>query len=160
MAEREASSRVVVCDAGPLIHLDELACLELLADFTETLVPSVVWNEVEHHRPAALTNQRVPLQRIVSSGRLPADLHATARLFALDQGEVRALHVARSRSADMLLTDDTAARLAARALNIPVHGTIGVLLRSIRRGRSTANEVVMLLQSIPTSSSLHIRQSL
>lgn len=25
----------VVCDAGPLIHLDEAGCLDLLADFAE-----------------------------------------------------------------------------------------------------------------------------
>jgi len=29
----------VVCDAGPLIHLHELDCLELVADFQTVLVP-------------------------------------------------------------------------------------------------------------------------
>ena len=28
----------VVCDAGPIIHLDELNCLDLLADFQEIIV--------------------------------------------------------------------------------------------------------------------------
>jgi hypothetical protein len=32
VAEAE-SPLAVVCDAGPLIHLDELSCLDLLADF-------------------------------------------------------------------------------------------------------------------------------
>jgi len=31
---RTKLSPVVVSDAGPLIHLDELDCLELLSDFT------------------------------------------------------------------------------------------------------------------------------
>ena len=39
----------IVCDAGPLIHLDELNCLDLLADFQAILVPAQVWEEVEHH---------------------------------------------------------------------------------------------------------------
>ena len=39
---------LVVCDAGPLIHLDELEALDLLADFAEVLVPDAVWREVEH----------------------------------------------------------------------------------------------------------------
>lgn len=30
--------RVVVADAGPFIHLDELGCLDLLADFKEVLI--------------------------------------------------------------------------------------------------------------------------
>lgn len=42
---------IVVCDAGPLIHLDELGCLDLLSDFFEVLVPEAVWREVRQHRP-------------------------------------------------------------------------------------------------------------
>jgi predicted nucleic acid-binding protein len=42
---------VVVTDAGPLIHLDELDVLDLLNDFAEVLVPQAVWREVERHRP-------------------------------------------------------------------------------------------------------------
>ena len=41
----------VVCDAGPLIHFDELGCLDLLTDFRAVLVPEQVWREVQHHRP-------------------------------------------------------------------------------------------------------------
>lgn len=48
------SEQVVVCDAGPLIHLDEVACLDLLADFSTVLVPEVVWQEVTRHRPIML----------------------------------------------------------------------------------------------------------
>jgi hypothetical protein len=43
----------VVCDAGPLIHLDELGVLDLLEDFDTVLVPDAVWNEVQRHRPQA-----------------------------------------------------------------------------------------------------------
>lgn len=52
MAESELW-RIVVCDAGPLIHLDELGCLDLLNEFQEVLVPPIVWKEVEHDRPSA-----------------------------------------------------------------------------------------------------------
>lgn len=54
MAKAEGFARVVVCDAGPLIHLDELDCLDLLGDFPEVLVPEAVWREVLKHRPSAL----------------------------------------------------------------------------------------------------------
>jgi hypothetical protein len=43
----------MVCDTGPIIHLDELSSLDLLADFT-VLVPDIVWQEVTRHRPTAL----------------------------------------------------------------------------------------------------------
>ena len=55
----------VVCDAGPLIHLDELNCLDLLHDFNEVLIPDQVWKEVAHHRPAALAES--PFTRVTIS---------------------------------------------------------------------------------------------
>jgi hypothetical protein len=36
-----------VCDAGPIIHLDELACLHLMTDFSSVLVPNGVCEEVQ-----------------------------------------------------------------------------------------------------------------
>lgn len=45
---------LVICDAGPLIHLEELACLDLLRDFADVLVPDAVWQEVQHHSPSSL----------------------------------------------------------------------------------------------------------
>lgn len=34
------SKIVAVCDAGPIIHLDELNCLDLLSDFHSLLLTS------------------------------------------------------------------------------------------------------------------------
>jgi predicted nucleic acid-binding protein len=159
MVKVEAAS-LVVCDAGPLIHLDELTCIDVLMDFTEVLVPSIVWREVEFHRPIALAHESIPFKRVSITGQLPASLQAAARLFSLHRGELRALQLAQRRNADILLTDDTAARLASKALNIPVHGTIGMLLRAIRRGQRSSQEVIELLRKIPSHSSLHVRPSL
>lgn len=39
---------------GPLIHLDEVGCLDLLSDFSDVLVAEAVWQEVRQHRPGAL----------------------------------------------------------------------------------------------------------
>lgn len=43
-----------VCDAGPLIHLDQLGSLDLLEGFPDLIIPEQVWREVERHRPGAL----------------------------------------------------------------------------------------------------------
>jgi predicted nucleic acid-binding protein len=58
------------------------------------------------------------------------------------------------------LTDDCAARLAAQQVGYQVRGTIGILLRSIRRGQRTASEVVTVLENLPSRSSLYLRPSL
>ena len=36
----------VICDAGPILHLDELNCLDLLADFDTIMVPMMVEKEI------------------------------------------------------------------------------------------------------------------
>jgi hypothetical protein len=54
---------LVVADAGPLIHLDELAALDVLSDYTEVWLPEAVWNEVIQRRPQALHNTCVNLKR-------------------------------------------------------------------------------------------------
>jgi predicted nucleic acid-binding protein len=152
---------VVVSDAGPLIHLDELGCLDLLADFSSVLVPEAVWREVHIHRPSALIHAGVNLIRVsLSSNPKAASLEALARVLVLHTGELEALRVALEHRQCLLLTDDTAARLAAGTLGITARGTIGVVVRSIRRRRRTAEQVLEVLRSLPQKSTLHLKRSL
>ncbi len=66
MGRTEQGPPLVVCDAGPLIHLDEVGALDLLTDFADVLVPEAVWQEVKHHRPAALIHPGVRMRRITA----------------------------------------------------------------------------------------------
>ena len=70
------------------------------------------------------------------------------------------MRVAVEHPGAILLTDDAAARLAARGLDIRVHGTIGILLRSLRRGQLSRNAVAVLLRELPRRSTLHIKADL
>jgi predicted nucleic acid-binding protein len=74
---------------------------------------------------------------------------ALVEALALDAGEQEALSCQELNAGGVLLTDDTAARLAAQSLGYCVHGTVGVLLRADRRGQRSAGEVVALLEGIP-----------
>jgi predicted nucleic acid-binding protein len=114
-------SAIVVCDAGPLIHLDELGCLDLLSDFREVLVPNAVWAEVMHHRPSALRRRRVRLRcvTVVSGG--PDELDRLADVFSLAAGEVESLALMAELPDAVLLTDDAAARVVAQHLGYDVH---------------------------------------
>ena len=58
------SAITIVCDAGPVIHLDELGCLELLKDFQEVLLPNTVWEEINRYRPSGLKKADLPFERI------------------------------------------------------------------------------------------------
>lgn len=92
-----ATEIVAVLDAGPLIHLDELGCLNLLNDFKVLLVPQAVLDEALKHRPglrmAGLTN----LEIISQPPPLPGDLLKLADELALHAGERAALAVLKAR---------------------------------------------------------------
>jgi predicted nucleic acid-binding protein len=150
----------VVCDAGPLIHLDELGCLDLLADFRAVFVPEQVQREVEHRRTSIFQPSKIPFQLVPV--RKPEDpaFWALVRALALDLGEQAALSFMMHYPDAIFLTDDAAARLAGEGLGYRVHGTIGILLRAIRRQQRTVQEIEAILRALPTRSSLHIRSAL
>jgi len=150
---------VAVCDAGPLIHLDELASLDLLAEFT-IWVPDAVWTEVSRHRPGSLQYPTILCLRRVPFQPTPPWLTALKTALLLDRGESEGLMLMVEAPHAFFFTDDSAARLAAQQLGYRVHGTIGILLRSIRRGQRTAGEVVTILENLPSRSSLYLRPSL
>jgi len=81
------------------------------------------------------------------------------RTFSLDLGEQAALSLMQTQPADIFLTDDTAARLAAQSLTYRVHGTIGIIVRSIRREQRTPEQAIAILESISRKSTLHLRSS-
>lgn len=160
MARTEPSIQLVVCDAGPIIHLDELECLDLLDSFSEVLIPNVVWNEIERHRPQAIPVCQQIAKQVFSAQPLTPDIKAIVQVFSLHAGEIQALNVVQEFQADLFLTDDTAARLAAGSMKIAVHGTLGILLRAIRMNQLSASEVLLVLKSIPDKSTLHLKASL
>jgi predicted nucleic acid-binding protein len=150
----------VVSDAGPLIHLDELGCIDLLRGFGGVLIPCQVWNELVVHRPR-LTLGDLPGTSIVDVAAMPSTrLLALSDSLELDAGERAAITLMESVSAKLFLCDDAAARLAAESLGFTVHGTIGLLVRSIRMAARTRQQVLDLLRTLPQLSSLHVSRQL
>ena len=158
--ERTKSTIRVVCDAGPIIHLDELGCLDLLGDFQEISLSDTVCKEISRNRPSAL--KRIDLPFVRSSGEIPSNevLLTMCTIFSLDAGEIEALALMEQRPKAMFLTDDAAARLVAKQMGFNVHGTIGILVRSIRRGQMKPKDVLRILTEIPQKTTLYIKHSL
>jgi predicted nucleic acid-binding protein len=156
MAETD-SWPLVVCDAGPLIHLDEVGCLDLLADFKAILVPEQVRDEVVRHRPALMESAAVDLRVVPVTVTAEPQFRALVKAFSLASGEQAALSLLWFHPEAVLLTDDAAARLAAKALGFRTHGSLGVLLRAIRVGRRTRIAVLTILRELPSRSTLHVK---
>ncbi len=142
--------------AGPLIHLDELGCLDLMRDFAEVQVPEVVCQEVQRNRPSALRRRSVKLTRMRFSPQPTRELLELSQVFLLNAGELEALKLMQENPAGILLTDDAAARFDAHRLQYEVHGTIGVVLRALRRQQRTKRQILNLLRSLPQRSTLFI----
>lgn len=150
----------IICDAGPLIHLDELSSTWLLNDFYQVMVPERVWREVQVHRPAIWEKPDFNYQKIEVAISSDSTFFPLLRMFSLDLGEQAALSLMQQYPQAIFLTDDAAARLAATTLRLRVHGTIGILLRAIRREQLTRSEVLEILRNLPSQSTLHIKASL
>jgi len=153
---------LTVTDAGPIIHLDELDCLDLLSDFGELLIPIEVWDEVVRHRVCLGADRIAGLGGcVVRNPGVPSPrLRALVGSLRLDRGEAAALALMELRGAPLFLCDDAAARLAAESLGFPVPGTIGVLIRSIRRGMRSREQVLDILRRLPHDSTLHVSREL
>ena len=154
-----AKSNIVVCDAGPLIHLDEMGCLELLFDFDEVLVPDEVWQEVNNNRKQALDHPELKKTHI-NNKTFDVQINIMIKAFSLDKGESDALTLFKEYPYAIFLTDDSAARFAATQLGIKVHGTIGIIIRAIRQNIYSPKKVISILREIPDKSTLYIRKGL
>jgi predicted nucleic acid-binding protein len=132
----------VICDAGPVIHLDELECLDLLSDFQQVILPQEVHQEIKRHRTGALEKPEIPFIMQRAGSHFDAELLTISRTLMLDAGETEALALMRENPNALFLTDDASARLVAEQMGFKVHGTIGILVRSIRRGHRKPAEVL------------------
>lgn len=157
--EQPAISKIIL-DAGPIIHLDEMKCLHLLLDFRKLLVPDAVWKEAERYRPDVFKNCNIPFEKILSTESQSTHITELCNAFNLDAGETHAISLCIMNPDSIFLTDDAAARLAAKSIGIRAYGTIGVLLRAIRKNQLEPADVIKKLQDIPLESTLFIRKKL
>jgi predicted nucleic acid-binding protein len=132
----------------------------LFADFEEIVLPLVVEKEILDHRPSALQNQDLHIKRSSKRTVIGEELLTLCRIFSLDAGEIEALALMERNPQHIFLTDDAAARLVAEQMKFVVHGTIGVLIRSIRRRMKKPDEILHILADIPQISTLYVKPSL
>lgn len=155
-----AGEIIAVLDAGPLIHLDEIGSLHLLAGYREVLLPAIVEREARRHRPAINLDAIPCLVRVADEERVPEAMFVLATQFGLHVGELAAITVLRAHHGDCLLSDDAAARAMAEAIGLQVRGTIGLILRGWQRGQISKADARTLLGELPHRSTLHLRAGL
>ena len=143
--------RIIVCDAGPIIHLYEAGILSVLKHMGEIFLPQSVSREVLFATDM-VDNWPEWLQVVQLSSSELKEAEMWAKTGDLHVGEADAFVLARMQKADWLLTDDSAARLFASLLGLEVHGSLGVVLWNAAKGNLSRREAEQALSDLERSS--------
>ena len=143
--------KVIICDAGPLIHLSEANCLDLLRPAGNLFLP---------HRVATEVQSSVPIAEQWPEWLQAVELHPHERKEAemwqaaggLHAGEAEALVLARRKNADWFLTDDATTRLFVSLLGMEVHGSLGIILWNAAKGYLSREETESALKRLEATS--------
>ena len=137
---------MVVSNTSPLSNLAIIGRLDLLPEqLGSVTIPPGVQSELSRHpNPGARQFLEKALkdrwlQVVPLAGTVPADL-----ALALDLGEAEALALALEIKADMVLLDESAARLQARQLGLAHTGVLGVLRQARQMNRIASLKVEIL----------------
>lgn len=137
MAERPA------VNASPLILLARAGLLEFLQlASTRVVVPEAVAREIERRGPEDVTViaiRTTPWLERVRAPKTPSSVEA----WDLGEGESSVLAWAYAYPGTVAVIDDLAARRCAESLEIPVRGTLGLVLTAKRRGLIPAARPVL-----------------
>lgn len=113
-------TNITVLDAGPIIYLDELGCLDLLEGLGTLKIPLAVWSEVRKHRPHHKTSAIPEIEVVHEEASVSPKLTILQKSLSLDVGEIQALALLQERRGTLFLCDDSSARLAGEALGFEV----------------------------------------
>ncbi|MBI4023709.1 MAG: DUF3368 domain-containing protein [Verrucomicrobia bacterium] len=142
---------ILVADTGPIIAFAKADCLHLLSQLAaEVFIPPRVHRELlaktdaEADRIEAAVGSTI---RVRAAGFVTSETESATE--HLGDGERDAIHLASSFSpAVMVLMDDQAGRRAAVGLELPVIGTVGLLLAAKeKRLAKSVSETLLLMRA-------------
>ena len=153
---------IVISDTTPLITLMKAGKLDVLHSlFGEVLLPEAVFavatgNETFRDEADIIRNSEfIKVVQIQNKSQVSFLQRATG----LDLGESEAIIYADEMKADLLLMDEAAGRKVAQNMNLPITGSVGVLIRAFKSGIITADEADEAFSRI-RSANRHIGESL
>jgi len=125
-------------NASPLIYLSRAGLLDLLQVIApEIVVPQTVAAEILRRDATDVTAQAIQQNdwlKVLQTPPIPPEITA----WSLGAGESAVLSWALANKNTEAIVDDLAARRCAAALQIPVRGTLGIVLTAKQRGEISA----------------------
>ena len=126
---------IVVSDTTPISELAKVGYFNLLYKlFEQVIIPQEVYSEITtgNHPAAEIVSTFSWLK--VSQIKNPKRVKTLQLTSNLDLGETAAIILAEELKADQLLIDERAARRVAKSRQLPVIGTVGILILAKERG--------------------------
>lgn len=144
--------RLIVCDTGPVLHLQEANLLKLLQKAGKVYIPKIVDAEMNELSPQWKKHKP---EWIAIKPLLPDEAKYAESLFLsglLDYGEAEAIILAKRIKPEWFLTDDAEARIFADSLGMEVHGSLGIVLWSAAVGNLNYTESKEALNKLSKTS--------
>lgn len=156
-----AGDEVAVVDAGPLIHLAEINALHTLTVCSTLHLPHAVWAEtVEQGRVSADSLIQFQISHHVLVPLEVTQFSQIHDLTALHRGEQECLFLCRQLNVPLLMTDDLAARDAAKRLGLRPIGSLGAVVRAYRQDVISLADAERFLDELYAASSLFVTRDI
>ena len=130
------SSKLVVCNAGPLIILARIEKLSLLKHLFDVIFLTPKVQEeciVDISLPGAKAINHAIFEKTLHVLNPKQNINIEKKLLSLDDGEKSAILLARELHATLLINEKQG-RAVAQHLDVKILGTAGLLLRSYQNG--------------------------
>ena len=120
----------VVSNSTPLIALSQVNRLDIIKElFGSIIIPDAVFIEVAADKKGRAGKDEVSIAKWIRTMKVSNPLAADFLSVNLDPGEAEAITLSKEIKANLLLTDDKDGRKAVKSVDIPITGTVGLLLR-------------------------------
>lgn len=120
----------VVSNSTPLIALSKINRLNIIKElFGSIIIPDAVFSEITTDKKGRAGKTDVLNAKWIKKKTVTNKMVIDVLSVSLDMGESEAIALAKEIDADLILIDEKHARKLANSLDIPVTGTVGLLLR-------------------------------
>lgn len=143
-----------ISDAGPFIHLNQIALLNKFLDMFDIYVPEEVYSEIKKHAGY------VKAKKLDLKSKYKDFARMLAEKYILGLGESEAIALALQERIWLFFTDDLEARIATKEYGLEVHGTVGILMRLYRSRLISREDVKKKIYALKEKSSLFISMGL
>jgi predicted nucleic acid-binding protein len=151
-----------VSNSGPLIHLNEINCIEFLSIFDNLHIPDAVWSETIGKERISQTDilKLKNIERYTLPESEVKQFILKNNLEELHSGEQECLYLCHHISVKTILTDDMAVRKVAKDLNLTAVGSLGIVVRAYRTGIISLTEAESNIVALYEVSSLFVTKAI